>query len=299
MSITRPRSGPRVGARRCGGPAAGCCEVRTWDSRYGGGSWRAASLPSCLADKAAALLRGRYENGVGNQLFSVTGQLARPDGRTAFDAGDDQAAQRHFIQALRLARAGGQGHWVLTCWPQWRCRRCCAGTPLRRRTWRREHTHAQAPGSTAVRGFARPIEARVHAHTGNERSASLSLAAAEQLCDRARRAPDTPRWIGFFSQARIVTDTVEDYRDLHRPQVALRWDAMTALPANRCTRCRHAAGHRSSSSARRTRRGLGSRPAHSGCPPPGPVTTSSRTSAHLRRVSVILADCARCAATPE
>lgn len=237
MSITRPRSGPRVGARRCGGPAAGCCEVRTWDSRYGGGSWRAASLPSCLADKAAALLRGRYENGVGNQLFSVTGQLARPDGRTAFDAGDDQAAQRHFIQALRLARAGGQGHWVLTCWPQWRCRRCCAGTPLRRRTWRREHTHAQAPGSTAVRGFARPIEARVHAHTGNERSASLSLAAAEQLCDRARRAPDTPRWIGFFSQARIVTDTVEDYRDLHRPQVALRWDAMTALPANRCTRC--------------------------------------------------------------
>lgn len=47
----------------------------------------------------------------------MTAELSRLAGWTAFDVGQHDAAQRHFIQALRLARAGGDvqlGSYVLT-----------------------------------------------------------------------------------------------------------------------------------------------------------------------------------------
>ncbi|MFI1012797.1 hypothetical protein [Streptomyces sp. NPDC020965] len=82
-------------------------DARRWDSKYGGGSWKADSVTVCRQERAAPLLRGSFTDAVGRDLFSVTSELSRLAGWTAFDVGRHDVAQRHFIQALRLARAGG------------------------------------------------------------------------------------------------------------------------------------------------------------------------------------------------
>lgn len=233
-----PGDGTRVGTEEVRELQRAADEVRRWDSRYGGGSWRTASAPARLFAQTAPLLRGSYSEKVGAELFGATSQLARLAGWIAFDAGQDQVAQRHFIQALRLARAAGDralGAYVLTT--------------MAMQTLFRGHPHeavdmtqgayARAGGTEAasVRGFAKLIEARAHARLGDEPSASRALATAEELCGKGHGAPDTPEWIDFFGHARIVTDAVEIFRDLRKPDVALRWDSLAALPANRFTRC--------------------------------------------------------------
>ncbi|MER5942509.1 sporulation protein [Streptomyces sp. NPDC001928] len=213
-------------------------EVRRWDSRYGGGSWRTASVPARLFTQAAPLLRGSYTEKVGAELFGTTSQLARLAGWIAFDAGQDQVAQRHFIQALRLARAAGDrplGAYVLTTMAMQALLR---GHP-NEAVDMTQGAYARAGGfeAASVRGFAKLIEARAHARLGDESSACRALATAEELCVKGHGASDTPDWIDFFGHARIVTDAVEIFRDLRKPDVALRWDSMAALPANRFTRC--------------------------------------------------------------
>ncbi|MEU0969050.1 hypothetical protein ABZ357_27865 [Streptomyces sp. NPDC005917] len=71
----------------------------------------------------------------------------------------------------------------------------------------------------------------------DEQAAYRSLALAEILCTQGYQADDTPDWIDFFGHARIVTDAVEVFRDLNKPEVALRWNGLAALPANQYTRC--------------------------------------------------------------
>ncbi|WP_246040704.1 sporulation protein [Streptomyces cadmiisoli] len=233
-----PGDGPRVGAEEVGELQRAADEVRRWDSRYGGGSWRTASVPARLFTQTAPLLRGSYSEKVGAQLFGAASQLARLAGWVAFDAGRDQVAQRHFIQSLRLARAADDralGAYVLTTMAMQALLR---GHPQEAIDMTQgAYLRAGGPQAASVRGFAKLIEARAHARVGDEPSACRALATAEDLCVRGHGAPDTPEWIDFFGHARIVTDAVEVFRDLNKPDVALRWDNMAALPANRYTRC--------------------------------------------------------------
>jgi hypothetical protein len=233
-----PGHGPRVGAEDVEELRRAADEVRHWDSRYGGASWRTASMPAQLLVRATPLLRGSYSERVGADLFAATSQLARLAGWIAFDAGHDQAAQRHFIQALRLARAAGDralGAYVLTTMAMQALLR---GHPQEAVDMAQgAYARTGGPRAVSVRGFAKLIEARAHARLEDEPSASRCLALAEDLCAKGHGAPDTPDWIDFFGHARIVTDAVEVFRDLNKPAVALRWDSMAALPANRFTRC--------------------------------------------------------------
>ncbi|MGW4628492.1 hypothetical protein [Streptomyces rubiginosohelvolus] len=74
-------------------------EARRWDSKYGGGNWKANSVTLCLQKRAAPLLRGSFSDEVGRDLFSVAAELSRLAGWTAFDVGQHDVAQRHFIRA--------------------------------------------------------------------------------------------------------------------------------------------------------------------------------------------------------
>ncbi|MFE5494128.1 hypothetical protein ACFQ7Z_29805, partial [Streptomyces virginiae] len=82
-------------------------EARLWDSRFGGGNWKASSVTECLRLSAAPLLTGTYTEAVGRELFAATAELSRVVGWSAVDTGHHDVAQRHFVQALRLARAAG------------------------------------------------------------------------------------------------------------------------------------------------------------------------------------------------
>lgn len=205
-------------------------EARHWDSRYGGGNWKASSVTTCLRQRAAPLLRGSFSDDVGRHLFSVTAELSRLAGWTAFDVGQHQAAQRHFIQALRLARAAGDvqlGCYVLTTMAMQTLLRGFTSEAIDMA----QGAFERAKGQTVPRvlAFTRLIEARAHARAGDARAASRALASSQNLLSRAdMHSGDEPGWIDFYHHARLSADAAEVFRDLKKPKAALAWNKQAA-----------------------------------------------------------------------
>lgn len=115
-------------------------DARRWDSKYGGGDWRSSMVPECLRVDAAPLLLGSYSDEVGRGLFGATAELTRLAGWMAFDTGQQEAAQRYYIQALRLARAAADVPLGDMSSPRCPCRRSTAASATRgwisrRRPW--------------------------------------------------------------------------------------------------------------------------------------------------------------------
>ncbi|GAB2711627.1 sporulation protein [Kitasatospora kifunensis] len=228
--------GPRVGRREVDELWQAADEARRWDSKYGGGSWRASSVLDCLQNRAAPLLAASYTEAVGRDLYAVTAELSRVAAWSALDVGHHDAAQRLFIQGLSLARAGGDvqlGSYILTT----------AALQVLLRGYPNEAVdmaqgafeRARKDAAPRVLAFTKLIEARAHARTGDARAAGSALAASEALLDQARPEQE-PDWIGYFTHARLAADSTEIHRDLHNPKAALRWNAQAAMSAGDFTR---------------------------------------------------------------
>ncbi|HEY8984100.1 MAG TPA: hypothetical protein VIU15_31520 [Streptomyces sp.] len=153
--------------------------------------------------------------------------------------GHHDVAQRYFVQALRMARAGGAldiGCHVMTTMALHTALR---GYPddavdMVQGAYDRARRHT-AP---RVLAFAKLIEARAHARLGDGRSAGVALALSERLLERAEEGQgDEPEWIGYYTPTRLAADAVEIHRDLRHPTAALRWnDRAAAMPAGAFTR---------------------------------------------------------------
>ncbi|GAA2254390.1 MFS transporter [Streptomyces amakusaensis] len=205
-------------------------DARRWDSKYGGGNWKANSVTVCLQERAAPLLRGSFTDTVGRDLFSVTSELSRLAGWTAFDVGQHDVAQRHFIQALRLARAGGDiqlGCYVLTTMAMQSLMRGFSSEAVDMA----QGAFERAKGQTAPRvlAFTKLIEARAHARERDTKAASRALAASEDLLGQADAGSGLePAWIDFYHHARLSADAAEVFRDLKNPKAALAWNQQAA-----------------------------------------------------------------------
>ncbi|MEV7598231.1 sporulation protein [Kitasatospora sp. NPDC089797] len=232
------RGSGRVGAADLAELRDAADDARRWDSKYGGGNWKASSVTACLQERAVPLLNGSFSDSVGRELFSVTAQLSRLAGWTAFDVNQHEAAQRHFIQALRLARAGGDvqlGCHVLTTMAMQTLLRGFTGEAIDMT----QGAHERAKGQAAPRvlAFTKLIEARAHARDNDAGAASAALAASETLLGQARDGADEPAWIDFFHHARLSADAAEVFRDLKNPRAALAWNAQAAaMPTGVFTR---------------------------------------------------------------
>ncbi|MFD8818669.1 sporulation protein [Streptomyces sp. NPDC059627] len=205
-------------------------DARRWDSRYGGGNWKASSVTDCLEHRAAPLLQGSFSDEIGRELFSVTAELSRLAGWTAFDVGEHEVAQRHFIQALRLARAGGDvqlGCYVLTTMAMQSLMRGFASEAVDMAQGAFERAKGQAV--PRVLAFTKLIEARAHARESAPRAASRALKASEDLLGQTKDdSGDEPTWIDFYHHARLSADAAEVFRDLNNPKVALGWNQQAA-----------------------------------------------------------------------
>ncbi|MFJ8435891.1 sporulation protein [Kitasatospora sp. NPDC094019] len=178
---------------------------------------------------ADAQMNGSFSDDVGRELFSVTAELSRLAGWTAFDVGQHDAAQRHFIQALRLARAGGDielGCYVLTTMAMQTLLRGFASEAIDMTQGAFER--AKAGAAPRVLAFTKLIEARAHARDNNARAASAALAASESLLDQVRDGAGEPTWIDFCHHAGLSADAAEIFRDLKNPKAALAWNAQAA-----------------------------------------------------------------------
>ncbi|MBK6013545.1 sporulation protein [Streptomyces sp. MBT53] len=209
------------------------------DSKYGGGTRTASTAAAFLNERAIPLLHADCTDAVGKELFAGTAELARVAGWSALDMGHHALAQRHFIQALRMARAAGRldiGCHVLT---NMALQTILRGYPdeavdMVQGAYDRAR-HVAAP---RVLAFAKLIEARAHAGLGDARSAAGALASSEQLLERADTGQgDEPAWISYYTPARMAADAVEIHRDLGLPVAALRWNnRATPMSTNDFTR---------------------------------------------------------------
>ncbi|MFI5616240.1 sporulation protein [Streptomyces sp. NPDC051567] len=199
-------------------------DARRWDSKYGGGDWRSSMVPECLRVDAAPLLLGSYSDEVGRALFGATAELTRLAGWMAFDTGQQEAAQRYYIQALRLARAAADvplGGYVLASMSLQATYRDFPeeGVDLAQAAVERNRGLATA----RTMSFFRLVEARAHAKAGDSAAAGAALRAAEGWLERARAGDPDPTWLGFYSYDRFAADAAECYRDLKIPRQVRRF----------------------------------------------------------------------------
>ncbi|AOW87745.1 MULTISPECIES: hypothetical protein [Streptomyces] len=193
-------------------------DARRWDSKYGGGDWRSSMVPECLRVEAAPLLLGSYSDEVGRALFGASAELTRLAGWMAFDTGQQEAAQRYYIQALRLARAAADvplGGYVLASMSLQATYRGFGdeGVDLAQAALERNRGLATA----RTMSFFRLVEARAHARANDAVAAGAALKAAESWLERARPGDGDPSWLGFYSYDRFAADAAECYRDLKAP----------------------------------------------------------------------------------
>ncbi|MFE9631522.1 sporulation protein [Streptomyces sp. NPDC006463] len=199
-------------------------DARRWDSKYGGGDWRSSMVPECLRVDATPLLLGSYSDDVGRALFGATAELTRLAGWMAFDTGQQEAAQRYYIQALRLSRAAADvplGGYVLASMSLQATYRDFPdeGVDLAQAAVERNRGLATA----RTMSFFRLVEARAHAKAGDSAAAGAALRAAEGWLERARDGDPDPTWLGFYSYDRFAADAAECYRDLKLPRQVRRF----------------------------------------------------------------------------
>ncbi|MBT2478501.1 sporulation protein [Streptomyces sp. ISL-94] len=221
---TRRDHGQRVGHSDVAKLREAAEDARRWDSKYGGGDWRSSMVPECLRVDAAPLLLGSYTDEVGRALFGATAELTRLAGWMAFDTGQQEAAQRYYIQALRLARAAADvplGGYVLASMSLQATYRDFPdeGVDLAQAAVERNRGLATA----RTMSFFRLVEARAHAKAGDSAAAGSALRAAEGWLERAREGDPDPTWLGFYSYDRFAADAAECYRDLKLPRQVRRF----------------------------------------------------------------------------
>ncbi|WP_405433559.1 sporulation associated protein [Streptomyces anulatus] len=200
-------------------------QARVWDAQFGGANWRLSSIRRCLNERALPLLDARHCEATARELFSITAELSRVAAWAAFDSGHSAAAQQHFVQALRLARAGGDiemGTYVLTTMA---LHTILEGAPdqaldMAQGAFHRGRRHA----SRRVLAFAKLAEARALARMGDATGASTALSRAESWLDKITPgAQDSPR-LSYVTHGRLAADAAEIFRDLRKPKAALGWN---------------------------------------------------------------------------
>lgn len=207
-------------------------QARAWDASLGGDAWHRGAVTDFLRNQVAALLSVSQGDGIGRELFTIAAELSRVAGWAAVDAGHGGVGQCHLIQALRLARAGGDietGTYVLATMA---LHTLLEGAPeqaldMVEGAFARGRQHGAA--APRVLAFAKLVEARAHALLRDATSAAAALTRAEKLLGKITGDRD-PSWIPYVTEGRLAADACEVYRDLRNPAAALRWNAeATAL----------------------------------------------------------------------
>jgi tetratricopeptide (TPR) repeat protein len=147
-------------------------------------------------------------------LFSAAAELVELLGWTAYDIGQQGAAQRYLVQALRLAQASGDRAFGgiilanLSHQANYLGRHAEAANLARAA---QEGARAVAP-STVMAMYA-AHEARAHAAAGDRSAALIAMRDAERYFTGSQPADDPP-WIQYFDAAELAGEFAHCFRDL-------------------------------------------------------------------------------------
>lgn len=210
------------------------------DRRHGGGHARAL-MAGWLHREVTPMLHGGYTDKVGRQLHAAVAELTGQVAFMSYDVGDHGLAQRYFVQALRMAKAGDDTAYgshilanmatqaVFLKQPQEAVRLARAAVDGARRA----HPSVMARLYTA--------EACAHAISRDEASCSTALRNAERAMSKATAGG--PTWAGYFTPAHFAGTAMRCWRDLGRPDRAMQHaaDAMAVDDGGARTRALHTA----------------------------------------------------------
>jgi hypothetical protein len=201
------------------------------DDRFGGGHAREA-LIQYLSIDADRLLRGRYSDEVGRELFSAVGEATLLAAWMTYDSAPASVlAQGYFVQALALAQAGNDrllGASILDAMSH-------QATFTGRFT---EAANLARAARTGTRGVATPtltahfhtMEARALARLADAKSCARALSEGVSEFDRAKPEND-PSWISYFNESELSAEFAHCMRDMGKAADAIRY-ADTSLAAS-------------------------------------------------------------------
>lgn len=192
--------------------------------RQAGGGHLYATVTGYLQHTIAPRLFGTQAPGHHDRLFAAAAALTDMAGWMAHDAGDDNAAERHFRRALDLATAAGDvqlgGHILASLSHLSYVRKQPAQAVLFARRGR-EHLGTQQP-TCVVMAKLFAMEARGHAVMGNRQECAEHLRLAE---DALPDKPDDSRspWVSDFDFAAFAADAARCFYQLGHLDSAKRW----------------------------------------------------------------------------
>jgi tetratricopeptide (TPR) repeat protein len=192
------------------------------DFQFGGGHTRKMLLFYWKTEIVPAL-RQSYPDLVRREVFAAAADAAEVLGWAAYDAGRHGAAQRYFVQGLRLAREandqlmGGQILSNLSHQANY------LGNFSDAVQFARAAQAATGTNATAtVSAMFLAMEARALASIGDARGCAEILHRAEQTFERSNPGED-PEWISYFDALELAGEAAHCFRDLGQPEETQRF----------------------------------------------------------------------------
>jgi hypothetical protein len=183
------------------------------DFQFGGGHTRKMLLFYWKTEIVPAL-RQSYPSLIRREVFAAAADAAEVLGWSAYDAGRHGAAQRYFVQGLRLAREandqlmGGQILSNLSHQANY------LGNFSDAVQFARAAQAATTGTTTAtVSAMFLAMEARALASIGDARGVAETLHRAEQAFERSNPDED-PEWISYFDVLELAGEAAHCFRDL-------------------------------------------------------------------------------------
>ncbi|MGH3566161.1 MAG: hypothetical protein ACRDRH_09040 [Pseudonocardia sp.] len=205
--------------------------------RFGGGHVRQLLL-SYWKSEIVPELRKDYPEPIRRELLGAAADAAEVLGWSAYDDGRHGAAQRYFIQGLRLSREAGDplmGGQILSNLSHQANYLGYFDSALRLARAAQSATVVSA--SATVNAMFLAMEARALASLGDVRGCIAALGQAEKSFDRRNPASD-PDWIGYFDELELAGEAAHCFRDLGLSKETMRFAGQAIDPVRTPARTR-------------------------------------------------------------
>ena len=207
------------------------------DFHYGGGHVRRVLL-FYFRSEIVPLLREPHPDPIRREIFGAAAEVAQLLGWSAYDAGRHGAAQRYFMQGLRLAREsedsvlGGRLLSNLSHQANYLGRYNEA-----LQFARAAQTGAAGRATPTVNAMFLAMEARALASSGDARMCAQVLNRAEQAFAQRDPSKDPP-WISYFDALELAGEAAHCFRELGQAQETQMFAAQAIDPVNTPPRTR-------------------------------------------------------------
>jgi tetratricopeptide (TPR) repeat protein len=197
-----------------------CSDQFTDMDRHHGGGLARTYLADFLTRDVAPLLRGSYTDSTGRELLAAAADLTGQAAFMSYDIGDHGAAQRAFIQALRLSKAAGDRTHGAHTLANMAVQAIFLSQPAEAvRLARAAVDGAGRNPGAAVIACLSTVEANAHALAGDLHAYRTAYGRAERAL--GRMDDSGPRWARYFTPAHLAGTAMRSLLDLGRPGEAL------------------------------------------------------------------------------